>query len=184
MPVIRPSGRWDAKVPRETLVEQLTKELLGEAQAQGPVIFEVPIRDTDTFHVIVVWEEWAGVSPEDRSSIILEAYANRDEARVDDDPMSPRITLVIGATAEEAIELDLLPYSLTPDVHRKHAAYDEIKQAMLQEGAIRLPTGHVELRFPTLQMAKEARDQLSSQQFSQIEEVRWQIGETVGRFHD
>ena len=103
MPVIRSSGQLQAEISRDTLVEQLTKELIGEAQAQGPLIFEVPIANNDTFHVIVVWDAWEGVSPEDRSSIILDAYKKRDEVKEDEDPMAPRITLVIGATVDQAI---------------------------------------------------------------------------------
>jgi hypothetical protein len=162
MPVIRSSSRWNTEIPRETLVDQLTKELIGDAQAQGPHIFEVRIKDNGTFHVIVVWDAWEGVSPEDRSSIILDGYEKRDEVMNDEEPMAPQITLVVGATVDEAIQQRLLPYMVEPTISGVDIP-QKIQQAMRKEGAIEFVPGHPHLAFPSRQMADEAFQRLTKE---------------------
>src|SRR4051812_17307817 len=162
MPVIRlRRPEWTAARSRESLVEQLDRELHGEATADPrPVVFEVPInRNQTSIHVIVVWDSWEGVSPEDRAAVIIEAYERWDALGSPDEAMARRITAAIGVTAEEAIQMNLLPYQISPtivagltdreDVQRK------VREAMAEEGAIESAGGPL-LAFPSRPMAEEA----------------------------
>ena len=67
------------------------------------VIEEQPY--TDTTHVTVVWDRWAGIDLEDRGRVIVEAFR---QARGEDE--AGRISIAMGVTPDEArklgIELD------------------------------------------------------------------------------
>jgi hypothetical protein len=169
MPVIRPRRpQWVAEESRENLVDQLVQELRRDPTAGSPstsslpVIFEVPVnRDHSSLHVIVVWDSWDGVSPEDRAAIITEAYERFDESGNPGEPIAPRITIAIGATAEEAvIQMNLLPYRIRPTIVANLTDRDDIqqkvRQAMWAEGAIEFVADRPTLAFPSRQMRDEA----------------------------
>jgi len=183
MPVIRPSTRWQGILPREALLERLDQELRGAGPPAGPVVFECPVKVNRTWHVIVVWQDWAGVPDDDRSSIIHEAYARSEKVDLPEESKASSITIAIGVTPEEASASDLLPYSLSPAISRDDPAYDEVLRAMIEAGAVEFPTGP-ELRFPDRRMAEEARDRLQRKRFAVAQVPFWQIGETVSHIHD
>src|SRR5437660_10802574 len=92
---------------RTELIDILSKELrvnAGRLPLRQPFIFEQEIPQTGTYHVIVFWERWNEVPPEQRASIIMDSYERVDPALV------PNLTIVVGATVDEAIDLNLLPY--------------------------------------------------------------------------
>jgi hypothetical protein len=163
MPVIRNRAtNWVASRPRESLAQQISAELRGEkTQEPRPVIFEIPIQQNDTIHVIAVWDAWSDVSPVVRSEIIIEAYDNWDQETNPEDPASPRITTAIGVTPLEAIEMTLLPYRLRPTFPPGPiVGKDQIDRAMLEEGGIPYG-GEVILGFPTRKMRDEALERLT-----------------------
>ncbi len=146
MPVIRPRSRWDASIPRQSLVDEILDELSGSAAPAGPVIFEIPRKANDTIHVIVVWPKWEGIPEDDRSAIILDAYAKHEETHPGEDRRK-KITVAVGVTPEEAVASDLLPFVVRPSIDRAHASYDQVRRAMIEEGAIE-DRYRIELRFP------------------------------------
>jgi hypothetical protein len=163
MPVIRSRRpQWNAAMPRESLVDQLVRELRDEATSDPrPVLFEVPVnRDYSSLHVIVVWDLWEGVLPEDRAAVIIEAYERFDESANPDEPIAPRITAPIGVTADEAIQQNLLPYKIQPTIVSgltdREDIQQKVQQAMWAEGAIEFVTGRPHLAFPSHQMRDEA----------------------------
>ncbi|HQU46150.1 MAG TPA: hypothetical protein PK867_25275 [Pirellulales bacterium] len=99
---------------------------------------------------MVVWKAFASLASEDRSSLILDAYGDKQA----------RIALALGVTFEEALEQQVLPYAVTPLAREGEANFDDLKKAMIEEGGFALPNGKVELRFPSMAMAEAAHRRL------------------------
>ncbi len=106
MPVIRGQVRTTALAPqrRAELLETLSRELSGQSDSGGPVIFEIPLDQSDKVDVLVVWEAFQDLRSEDRTGLILDAYGDQRD----------RIAQGLGVTYNEAIDQNLLPYSVVP----------------------------------------------------------------------
>jgi hypothetical protein len=150
---------------RRTVIDQLARELSGETTPNGPVIFEIPFQPPDKFDVLVVWDAWEPFSSEDRSNIILEAYKE----------LRPKIAQALGVTYQEAIEQQVLPYSVVPMVRHGEVDGEELKKAMIAEGGFVLASGKVDLRFPTMALAERAHRRLSDK----LPKGYWSIVQTV-----
>lgn len=138
---------------RQRVVEQLAREVAGEATINGPIIFEIPLEGPDRFDVLVVWEAWKPFHSEDRSRMILEAYGAR----------KVQIAQALGVDYEEAVQQQVLPYSVLPMVRSGEGDIEAMKKAMIAEGGIALPNGKVDLRFPTMSMAEQVHRRLADQ---------------------
>jgi hypothetical protein len=151
MPVIRVTANPSvfSHEQRKALLDQLSNEL-AQATEKGPVVFEIPLDQTDKMDVLVVWEAWKDVPSEARSEIILEAYKDK----------KGKISQALGVTNQEAIDQHLLPYSVVPMARSGEADSDKLKSAMLAEGGLAFENGKVDLRLPTLRMAKESHQRL------------------------
>jgi hypothetical protein len=167
MPVIRltPTAKVFQGEQRQALTEQLAKELAGERIAKGPVIFEIPLEQTDKMDVLVVWEGWKDVPSESRSDIVLEAYKKQQD----------RISQALGVTYQEAIEQHVLPYAVQPMTRRGEVDPPVLRAAMLKYGGIALEGDKVDLRFPTLPMAEEAHRKLCDE----LPKGYWSIVQSV-----
>jgi hypothetical protein len=152
MPVIRGRSTANILTPdrREQLREQLAGELSGQRMPDGPLIFEIPLEQSDKMDVIVVWNEFEGVRVEDRERVILDAYRDRRD----------QIAMAMGVTYHEAIDQQVLPYAVIPMTRHGEVDPTELRRAMLEEGGIALDGGKVALRFPTLAMAEDAHQHL------------------------
>jgi hypothetical protein len=141
---------------RERLVNILANELRGQASAQGPAVFEEEVTGTDTFHVLVLWEQWQDIPTEERGAMILDAY-ERSAAEV-----APRITVTLGVTLDEALAMNLLPYQVSPMRKSSHpVSYAELEAAMRAEGAVQTPAG-LRMYFPSRKAAEDAYQRLSA----------------------
>ena len=158
MPVIRIDSTTTT-IPAEKRASYLAT-LKGEfvkGTDRGPVIFEIPL-GTDCFDVLVVWQDWADWPTEDRTRLILDAY---------DEDRREQIAQALGVTFEEAMQQQLLPYTIVSTLEREpKMAYlvcgrdegkvkelmEEIRKAKLANGGIVFPDGKVELRFPKRSM--------------------------------
>jgi len=164
-----------------TLRDELVNKLAHELRVDGnggmprqPFIFEQEVPQTGTYHVIVIWERWNEVPSEQRASIIMDAYERVEPLLV------PNLTVVVGATMEEAIEMNLLPYQIITTRKNTDAIPPaDLRLAMLDEGAIESTTG-LELRFPTLKMAQDAYARLSNR----VPGPYWAITRTLSRAED
>jgi hypothetical protein len=58
------------------------------------------------------------------------------------------------------MEQHLLPYAVVPLVRRGEGDLGEVRRFVLEEGGIALPSGRVDLRFPTMAMAEEVHRRL------------------------
>lgn len=154
MPVIRGQASVTALASerRQALLDQLKQELAGGQSPNGPVIFEIPLRQSDKKDVLVVWPAFRDLRSEDRTQLILDAYQQ---------PEREQIAQALGVTYEEAMEQQLLPYAVVPMTRAGEADPAELRRAMIREGAIVTPAGKVDLRFPTLAMAENAHRKLS-----------------------
>src|SRR5258708_4042939 len=110
MPVIRGISRSTALTSerRKTLRDELVGELSGKSSPDGPLIFEIPLEQSDKIDVIVVWNAFDGVRAEDSTALILDAYDDRKD----------EISLAMGVTYHEAIAQQLLPYTVVPMMRR------------------------------------------------------------------
>ncbi len=167
MPVIRGESNVIPLSPerRRSFLLRLGSELRGETTANGPVIFEIPLEQSDRIDVLVVWQEWENVRSEDRTDLILESYGNQRE----------RIAQALGVTYAEATEQHLLPYSVVPMNRRGEVDPTAVRDAMLHEGGIPLSGEEVDLRFPTMRMAKAAHHRLCER----LPRGYWSIVQTV-----
>jgi hypothetical protein len=142
------------------------KDEFRQSTEDGPVIFEIPL-GTECFDVLVVWQKWAELHSEARTSLILEAYGDQQE----------KIAQASGATYEEAIQQQLLPYTIVSTFEKepKFALLacgkdeNEVKKLMARigdakraNGGIALPDGRVELRFPTRAMLDDVFTRLKA----------------------
>jgi hypothetical protein len=168
MPVIRGILKPSSLTPEREreLLDKLILELSGELSPDGPVIFQIPLEQSNKFDVIVVWNAFEGLRPEESTKLILDAYGDQKE----------QIALAMGATYREAVAQHLLPYSLVPMTKRSQVDPAELRKAMLEAGGIALSNEKVDLLFPTMAMAQAAHQRLSEQ----LPDVYWSICEAVG----
>jgi hypothetical protein len=152
MPVIRltPTAPAFRREQRQALLDQLSRELAGQATEKGPVVFEIPLDQADKMDVLVVWEAWKDVPSEIRSDVVLEAYKDKKDT----------ISQALGVTYQEANDQNLLPYAVLPMTRRGEVDPETLKAAMLKQGGFALEGGKVDLRFPTRTMAQEAHRRL------------------------
>lgn len=167
MPVIRGQSRTTALTAqqRQALLQQLKNERDGKATPNGPLVFEIPLEQSDRIDVLVVWQAWENLRSEDRTSLVVEAYKDLEE----------RIAQALGVTYQEAIEQQVLPYAVIPLTRRGEADAAEVRKAMLEEGGIPLPGDKVDLRFPTMAMAEAAHRRLCDR----LPKGYWSIVQTV-----
>jgi hypothetical protein len=156
MPAI--ARKTDATQRVRTLVENLAGNLERTRVPQRePLISENQIAQTKSIHVVVIWDAWKGLSPSERSKVILDAYARAKRAR------GATITVAMGLTNEEALRMGFLPYSIvTTRRQGDKASLDDLAKAMHGAGGIVVKIGSsVQLRFATLEQAEDAYRHLS-----------------------
>jgi hypothetical protein len=156
----------------------LKHEIEGPGSKDGPVIFEVPA-GTECLDVLVVWEDWKPVRPEDRTRLVLEVYGEH------------KIAQALAVTFDEAMKEQLLPYAVVSIFEREQKLrrlvygdeadkkLHEIRAAKKeQRGCFSLPNGVIELRFPTRALAEQARKALAERH----EEFQWSVVAEVAVF--
>lgn len=154
MAVIRnPSPTLAPALPDEMLAV-LKQELAAppslDAPLRQPLIIEQDLPQTQTLHVAVVWEKWRLVEAGERSAMVLHAYERAAPGRVD------AITIAMGVTTDEAIDLGLLPYGIIPTIKKDEPlTRDAARVLMREEGAVDTPSGLM-LAFPNEESATAA----------------------------
>lgn len=162
MPVIRQDIDRLPKERRLHLLNELRMEIQNPKNSApgGPTIFEIPFVGT-RYEIMVVWDKWEGVQPDERTEIINEAYGG-----------SPiEISQAMGVTFYEAAEDHLLPYEVLPYRGKGGGNRNDLFKAMLEEGAIARGEDVCLLKFPTSRMAEAAYERLNKK----IPEGQWTI---------
>jgi hypothetical protein len=141
---------------RGGLAEKLTAELKADRDFGQSTVYEQKY-STGKSRVTVIWDEWATVSLEDRSDIVLRAYelAEGTAAR-------EKIALATGLTISETIASGMLPYQIIPAVRKGDpVTREQAEQAFLEQGASQLVNPKVlQLRFTTKEEAESCRQRL------------------------
>lgn len=158
MPLIQSNTLTNQTDDENQLVQELYDEMVRAVNTSQPItqpfIIEQKISPTNYLHVTVVWEKWRLISAGRRGAVIMKAYEKAAPDRVND------ITIAMGVTTEEAIDLGLLPFEVVPTI-RKSDDFTEEQQKMLMkdEGAIATPSG-LSLRFPSRNLADTVCERL------------------------
>ena len=141
-----------------SLVEALGDELRSSRETGQPIIDEQRFPDTNAIRSTVIWDEWARLTDEQRSSTILQAYEV-----VEGKPFRDRIALAVGLTFPEAYEAGLLPYCVVPLLRSGDTVTaEQCINAMRAEGASLLfDSGKPQLRFPSEQQANASKNRLT-----------------------
>ncbi len=170
MPVIKltVTGSVFKKEDREAMIAQLAKELAGEVTEDGPVIFEIPMSGSEKMDVLVVWEKWKekDVPSQTRGDIILTAYGKEKD----------KIAQPLGVTYKEAIEQNLLPYAVVSMTSKNEIPADKLKAVMKKHGGFLIEDDKVDLRFPTMEMARQVHQKL----VDEMPKGYWSIVYSVG----
>jgi hypothetical protein len=98
MPVINRNAAPRHQHPElvEALATELGKQSEQQENADDPIIYQEAQRNSNSLHVTVLWQRWAGVPNEQRGAIILDAYEKAKKDTLD------RIAFALGVTADEA----------------------------------------------------------------------------------
>jgi hypothetical protein len=148
------------------LVSELRQSVTSDQPVHQPIILENEIGQTHTLHVVVIWQRWQIVPTGQRSGLIIRAY---DEAAAD---RADRITIAMGVTTEEAIELGLLPFEVVPVIRKEdNIDAETVRELMREEGATE-SANRIVLRFPSLEMAESAFRRLCSKSSTDYWAVR------------
>jgi hypothetical protein len=167
---------------KQDLIGAVVKAIKDEEPDDGLVIFEVLSGSSDFVEVIVVWERWADLAADIRTKIVMEAY---EQASTQDSSVlrADHISTILPVTVSQAIEMGVLPYSVQYNVLQSDVRYEKIREILKKEGAIETEEG-TELRLPTRQMARDARDRLQAATQDMQPQVHWQISQQMGRIVD
>jgi len=140
------------------LVEELAEELRSGREFGQPIVDEDRFK-TGAIRVVVLWDRWEDVDPEDRSAAIVEAYR-----LVEGEEFASRIALVNGLTIPEAMASGMLPVMIFAAVREKDpVSLESCNRAMIEEGASTLlDPGNPELRFSTEEEAMACVRRLSA----------------------
>ena len=167
---------------RDALVQDLLAALGGDDRPDGPVVFEIAQGDANYIQVVVVWELWADLSADVRNRVVMDAYEEQHRERPDE-VSEQNVSMILPVTASQAIAMNILPYPIRCNMHKSQPEYPGVQSLMKREGAIETDAG-TELRLPTLEMAREARDRLQEATKGWIPEIHWAIWEQAGRIWD
>jgi hypothetical protein len=159
MPLIRSKSPLQSTPAEHELVQELVREIGESADVnkplRQPIVIENEIPQTDAFHVTVIWERWRLVTAGHRSGVIVRAYEQAAPDRAD------KITIALGATTEEAIDLGLLPFAVGTTVKNGDSVDPKyLRKLMRDEGAVESPSGML-LCYPSMDSAMAARERLA-----------------------
>lgn len=102
--IIRPSSR---SPKHERFIKKLVQELKNPGSSPQPLILEEEIPSTRSRHIHVIWDQFAKLTEEERSAIILDAYAHAEGPAY-----AEEITITSGLTPREALALGFLPWRI------------------------------------------------------------------------
>lgn len=141
----------------DELVRRLQNELTAGRESGQPFIEERQADSGETRSVNVFWDEWDGISEEDRIAVIRQAYENAFGPEFAD-----QIVLVAGYSMPEGRDFGLLRYAVVSGLRSTDTfGVEDCRDALIAEGASILEDpNRPELRFPTLDDAIAAVNRL------------------------
>ncbi|WP_165221540.1 hypothetical protein [Aquisphaera insulae] len=155
MPRIRLEATPRISAANRGLVARLSDELRIERSFGQPRIYEQTY-STGKTRVLVIWDEWADRSLEERSAIILAAYESAEGTSSRD-----RIALASGLTMPEATTAGMLPYQVIASRRATDPVTEaEVRAMLIEQGASTLDSGTLRIRFATVKEAEECIERL------------------------
>ena len=115
-------------------------------------------------------DNWKRLDEDERSEIVRDAYQKLDRlleksihiidpSKAPIGPVLSPVQIAIGATWDDVLELNLLPYEIEiPEELREPHAGHRLREV----GAIETPEGTLRLMYPTRELAREAMEQLAA----------------------
>ncbi len=141
----------------ELFVKKLAQEFTAGSANVQPLILEELVPATRSRHVRVIWDRWKELEDEQRSAVIVDAYAEAEGPEA-----SSEVTIAEGLTPQEALALGLLPFKVLP-VRKKNVPVplEEFENAIAKEGRkTLLGPKWKELRYARLEDAQQAAQRL------------------------
>jgi hypothetical protein len=142
----------ESRSPRhDRFMRRLVEELTSPGTGLQPMILEERVRGTGSRHIHVIWDDWKGLSDEQRAEIVIDAYTQAEgEEAVSD------ITIAEGLTTEEALVLGLLPYVVEPLAKEAMTRTDHRRVFAEEAGRTLLGGNASQLRYPRREDANAA----------------------------
>lgn len=139
------------------LTDELIERIKAPNAIDAPYILQDRVAQTRSRHVAVIWNRWKDIDRSHRSKFIIDAYEKAGVLGADS------VMVAIGLTEQEAMQMGYLPYSIvTLRKSSDPVSPAQLKQAMQSIGGVHLRDGsHLQLRFPTQELAQEAYRQLA-----------------------
>ncbi len=161
---------------KSPLAGRLAAELKGQREFGQPVIHETEFPNSGQLRVVVIWDEWNGMTYDVRTDIIHRAYELAEGAAGRE-----RVGLASGLTVPEAFGAGMLPFQVIPALRKSDpVTAEQCNAALIEEGAsVLVSPEKPQLRFATLTEADAARQRLA-RRLPGSEEV-WVTLEEVGR---
>lgn len=137
-------------------VAELAHRIKSPLVLAEPFILQDRIAQTRTRHVVVIWDDWDDLDSAARSQVIVDAFNAADVLGEDS------VSVAMGITQQEAMQMGYLPYGIvTTRKGTDPVSLEQPRHAMENVGGIHIRTGSShQLRFPSLDLAKEAYRQL------------------------
>lgn len=139
------------------LVSQLAARINGPLSLDEPYIIQDRVPQTQSRHVVVIWDAWDDMARDKRGRIITDAF---QQAGIHD-----VVRVATGLTQQEALTLGYLRYQIDALWRQSDgdAVRKKLKKAIESTKGIHVRIGaSVQLRFPTLEHAEEAYRNLSA----------------------
>ena len=143
----------------DLLTNLLRKRLKGDLdQPTLPLVVENSAFSGRSIHLLVIWDAWRSLSNIERSSVIMDAYAQVHGK----DPMP---AVAMGVTGSEAISLGYLPFRIAAVVRKTDDLTPaKLEKAMQKAGGVQVRVGSdFDIRFATRAQADFAYRILQSQ---------------------
>ncbi len=141
---------------RHPLVEKLVDRIRNTVSLEEPYIVQDRIPQTQSRHVVVIWDAWEQLDGAERGKIITDAF--------EDAGIADAIRVAMGITQQEALDMGYLPYQTVSNWKKSDGeeVRGAIKKAIENTAGIRVQAGSsMQLRYPTMELAQEAYRRLS-----------------------
>ncbi len=162
MPVIIADASSYREIGNYADLTQILADEMRKPKSFGqPLVLVRKFRRSGLMEVRVIWDRWTDLDDSDRSTVILDSYAE-----VHGEEERDKVAVPVGYTEEEAVETGILPFAVTPLLRKSdpQELWDQCRVAMLELGATdEWKKGYPRLRLPTINQADLYLEELTRQ---------------------
>jgi hypothetical protein len=174
----RKLGDQEPRSVSGSLVNRLADELKSQRETGQPMVYEQSF-EGGRIRTTVVWDDWASLSYEDRTSIILEAYGRAEGA-----DFRKNIVLASGLTVPEAESAGMLPFQVIAALRKDDpVTAEQCREAMIDVGAsVLFDPERPQLRLATAEEADATVNALV-EKLPESAPI-WVVNQDVGKLED